>query len=160
MAARPSAQPRPATMQRFLPTPCLPFARAMAIKATIVARASCTFNSNAALNIGFGAINPLDSNIKTASVQTAFRCIGWGLSFHYSLTANDGQHPLGAGARRMKHVAANDYLPYSLGISPDSGPAPLILSQTVTITASIAPVDYRNAREGGYSDTVVLTLNP
>jgi hypothetical protein len=61
----------------------------------------------------------------------------------------------------MRHATdTTEFLPYSLSITPSSATVPRFAVQTATISGTVAPVDFRNAMAGDFSDTVVLTLDP
>jgi spore coat protein U-like protein len=130
----------------------------LGISATVVSRSWCRLTSSPSLN--FGTIDPTSAANAIATANVTFICLGFG-GTTYLLWAGDGNHPAGAGLRRMRHATVTtEYLPYSLSISPAFGNLPGITGQTVTVTGTVAPADFRNARAGSFSDTVVITLDP
>ena len=111
--------------------------------------------------MAFGTIDPSSAVNATATVTVSFLCLGSGPGTTYLLSAGNGSYAAGAGLRRMRHASVGtEFLPYSLSITPASANIPRFAVQNVTITGTVAPVDFRNAMAGGFSDTVVLTLDP
>ena len=134
----------------------------LAITAVVLSKGSCKFQTGAA-TLPFGAIDPTSSATKTASTTVQVRCNGGGSAstITYSLVAGNGLNSPGAGVRRVKHTTvATEFMAYSLSLSPASGSIPKNSTQDITISGTILPADFQNARSGSYSDTVVLDLYP
>lgn len=61
----------------------------------------------------------------------------------------------------MQHTAfPGEFLAYALSLSPTSATVPKGVAQTLTVTGTIQPFEFQNARAGGYLDTLVITLTP
>ena len=132
----------------------------LGVSAVVVSRSVCKFQTGPQ-TLGFGTIDPTSAANATASVTVNVRCMGSAAVATYLFRAGDGLYPAGAGLRQMRHATATtEFLPYSLSISPASASVPRLTAQDVTVTGTVAPADFRNALAGGFSDTVVLTLDP
>lgn len=133
----------------------------LAVSAVVLSRSICKIDGPSSLALAFGTIDPASLTSVTATVSTTIRCAGTDKFATYSLAAGSGQNPLGAGDRRMRHGAViTEYLPYSLSVSPASATIPKGATQLITITGTITPAQFQNARAGFYSDTVAFTLTP
>jgi spore coat protein U-like protein len=133
----------------------------LAVRATVLSRSLCFISGGRTMTMDFGAIDPATTATKTQTVTTSIFCIGNRAST-FSISTDSGLHEFGAGNPRMQNgTAATEFLPYSLAISPASGTISAALGGSpVTITGSITPAQFQNARFGAYSDTVAITLNP
>lgn len=142
---------------------CLPTDSALsaplAVSAVVLSNTNCRFQTGPA-TLPFGTIDPTSSANATASVSIRFWCFGFP-GTTYSLTAGNGLHSPGAGLRRVRNNAApTEFMAYTLAISPASGNLPWLSVQNITISGTIVPTEFQNARTGAYSDTVVLSLEP
>jgi spore coat protein U-like protein len=130
------------------------------LSAVVLSRNQCKFNTES-LAIDFGAIDPSSTATYTKSGSISFTCRGSSLFFVWDVSGNNGQHySSGLAKRQMRHATVtSEFLPYSLSL-PASGWAFNSIARTLTVTATIAPVDYQNAIAGSFTDTVQLTLTP
>lgn len=132
----------------------------LAVSAVVPSRNNCKF-STGTLILDFGLINPASTANATATALSTFRCNGSAPLATFGLTVGDGLHSSGPGARRMRHATTlTEYLPYALSVTPTSGSVAKGVDQNVTITGTIQPFEFQNARAGAYQDTVVLTVVP
>lgn len=133
----------------------------LAVRATVLSRSLCFISGGRTMTMDFGAIDPASTATKTQTVTTSVFCIGNRTST-FAISTDNGLHEFGAGNPRMQNTtAATAFLPYSLSISPASGTIATSLGTSpVTITGTITPAQFQNARFGSYSDTVAITLNP
>lgn len=152
---------RPKTLVLALLLVLAPAARAadstaLAVRATVVG--SCRFTGGAP-SLAFGTLDPAAGTAVAQTVQVTFRCT---LGAHYTLAAGNGLHfSTARGLRRMRGPTASDFIAYSLSPASVSGTgAGSAASTSVTLTGSILASDYIDARTGGYSDTVILTISP
>jgi hypothetical protein len=132
----------------------------LAVSAVVLSRSTCRFQSGPA-TINFGTIDPTSASPVSASTTMRFWCIGYRGPTTYAVVPDDGLYSPGAGLRRMRNTtSSSDYLAYSLSVSPSSGTLPWLAAQTITVTGTVAPADFQNARFGAYSDTVQVSLYP
>jgi len=132
----------------------------LTVSAAVLSKGNCKFQT-APATLNFGMIDPTSGANATALTTIQFKCVGSVPNVTYSLQAGDGLNATGPGMRRVKNTATGvDYMAYSLSLSPASGTIPKNFLQTVTVSGTILPADFQNARAGAYSDTVVLSLNP
>jgi spore coat protein U-like protein len=133
----------------------------LAVSAFVPSQSNCKF-SNGALTLDFGQIDPSSLVDTTASVTKTFTCNGSAPMATFSISADDGLHSIGVGARRMQHATAapSEFMAYGLSLSPASATVPKGVAQTLTVTGTIQPFQFQNARAGAYSDTVIITLTP
>ncbi|HEX9180869.1 MAG TPA: spore coat protein U domain-containing protein [Burkholderiales bacterium] len=130
------------------------------VSAVILSRSNCFFNPPTSAVLDFGNLDPRNTTDAPALTSTlTFKCAGSAAVATYALSHNTGLHGDASGAR-MKHETANEYLPYSLALSPASGTVNRNVNVTVTVTGTVRAADYRNARAGRYADTVILTVTP
>lgn len=107
--------------------------------------------------MAFGDLNPSSNADKAALVtQPTFWCTkGTTATISDDLGAHDS-----GGQRKVKHATLDEYINYSMLYttprtgSGRTGTLPMDISGTITFAA------YRDASEGSYADTVVLTINP
>lgn len=115
---------------------------------------TCKFTSGGAVSF---TLDPSVGGPVTGSItQPTFWCTK-GTS--YTLTDNNGLY-VSAGAQRMKHGSAAEYIPYTFTYTSSgngTGPATPI---TMDIASQVAATDYLNASAGSYADTVTLTITP
>lgn len=132
----------------------------VSVSAFVVSKSNCRFRtSSAALPFG-----PLDASLSSDRVVTAtldFRCQGSAPFASFIFSSDDGLHESGPNRPRMGHATvSNEYLPYSLGLSPASGAIAKGSTGTLTLTGTVTPADVAGAMAGSFSDTVTLTLQP
>ena len=94
----------------------------------------------------------------TASVD--YVCRGSAPVAAFLFTDDNGQNPSGPGARRMRHAAAPELLPYDLAFSPASGTVPKNVHRTLTISGTVRWTDFRGSTAGAYTDSVVVSILP
>jgi spore coat protein U-like protein len=137
----------------------------IAVSAVILSNSNCKFDFKDA-TLDFGNLDPQNVTDATASAiptkkTLAFTCKGKDATAVYAFTQDGGQYSTGgANGNRMKHATANEYLPYTLVLTPASGSIPKNGTVDLTITGTVRAADYRGALLGDYADTVVLTVNP
>lgn len=119
----------------------------LTVSAAILSNNNCAFDTKSS-TLDFGTL-------LTKSITIDFTCRGKDQDVSYLISSNDGLH----GAR-LKHTTLNEYLPYTLSLSPTSGTTKKNTTLPLTITGEIFEADYLNAFAGSYSDTVVLTITP
>lgn len=130
----------------------------LVVSATVLSKNVCKFSVTAA-TLSF-TIDPSSTGAATASADFVFSCKGSSPVATWSISADDGAHPAGAGARRMQHASdTNEHIAYSLNL-PAGGSVPKNVDYTFTVTGTIAPAAFQDAIAGSYSDTVTLTLTP
>jgi spore coat protein U-like protein len=133
---------------------------ALTVTATVLSKNSCKMG-NAALALGFLAIDPSSTSNASASTTTTFTCKGSDVTAVFAVAANDGLYASAAGLRRMRHgTDLTQFLSYSLAITPSSGTATKNVAQTITITGTVTPGQFADAIAGPYSDTVSITVAP
>lgn len=137
----------------------------LSVSAVVLSRNVCQFRNvpgNQPHVLAFGDLDPADSANATAIVSSVeFVCRGSSPIATFSITQNGGLHSTGGPAgNRMKHATADEFLPYTLALSPAAGSVPRNQFFTLTITGTVLLANYRAALIGDYSDTVVLTINP
>jgi hypothetical protein len=130
------------------------------VSAVVLSRSVCRFLT-APTTLDFGTINPASGTNATATTTIRFWCLGSQASTTYSVQAGNGLYSPGPGLRRVRHAtSATDLMAYNLNISPASGTIGWLATQTITVTGTIVPTEFQNARVGAYSDTVVIDLDP
>lgn len=128
----------------------------VSVTATVISKNQCKFNSPTAA-LAFNPINPADpSPAVTAHTSITFKCGGSSANATFSVSHDGGQN----GNRMLNTTQANEYLPYTLTLSPQTATVPKNVVQTLNIDGSIAQADFQNAYVGAYADTVVLTVVP
>lgn len=133
---------------------------AMTVSAVVLSKSNCKF-SGGAMILDFGTLNPASSANATASASIGFSCNGSAPMATFAISAGNGLHSSGPGARRMRHATvATEFIAYSISLSPTSATVPKGVAQTLTVAGTIAPGAFQNATVGTYSDTVVITLTP
>ena len=76
-------------------------------------------------------------------------------------SSDDGRNESGPNRPRMRHATIPaEYLPYSLGLSPETGTIGKGVTGTLMLTGTVTPADVAGAIAGSFSDTVTLTLLP
>ena len=134
--------------------------QAVNIAAVVLGNSNCRFTSASPSALDFGIIDPSSVVNATASVTIGYRCNGGSAIVSWNIVANDGLHPAGPGAQRMRHATTlTQFLPYSLNL-PTSGTVPRNTDQTLTLTGTVTPAAFQTAIAGGYADSVLLTIAP
>lgn len=134
--------------------------QAVNIAAVVLGNSNCRFTTASPSALDFGTIDPSSAASATASVTLGYRCNGGSAIVAWNIDANDGLHPAGPGAQRMRHATTfTQYLPYSLSL-PASGTAPRNTNQTMTLTGTVTPAAFQTAIAGSYADIIVLTITP
>lgn len=132
----------------------------VSVSATVLSRSECKFNSKTA-SLNFGNLDPSNPVDQTVETSITFRCGGSAPMATFSITDDDGLYETGPNLNRMRHsTITSEYLSYSLTLNPTSGTVPKNTNQTLTIRGQVKGVDYQDATAGGYSDTVVISINP
>lgn len=132
----------------------------MTVSAVVLSKSNCKF-SGGAMTLDFGTLNPASSSNATASATIGFTCNGSAPMATFAISAGNGLHSSGPGARRLRHTtAATEFIAYSISLTPTSATVPKGVAQTLTVAGTIAPGAFQNATVGTYSDTVVITLTP
>jgi hypothetical protein len=132
----------------------------LAVSAVVLTRSTCNFQTGTA-TLNFGTIDPSSSTTATASTTMRFWCIGFTGTTTYSVQAGNGLYSPGAGLRRVRHTTStSDFMAYTLNITPASGTIGFFATQTITLSGTIVPTEFQNARVGAYSDTVVISVDP
>jgi len=133
----------------------------LSVSAIVLSKSKCRFSSNAAVALNFGSIDPSSGTNATATATSDFSCAGSADPASFSITASNGLHAIGAGARRMQHGSVQtEHMAYSLSLSPAGGTVPKNGVRSLTITGTITPGAFGGAMAGAYSDTVAITLSP
>ncbi|HEX9391916.1 MAG TPA: spore coat protein U domain-containing protein [Usitatibacteraceae bacterium] len=131
---------------------------AMGVSATVLSKSNCKF-PNGSIALAFGAIDPSSSSSAIASTSTTFTCGGTAATATFLITQNGGLN--NAGGNRLQHATVpSAFLPYLLTMTPTTGAVAKSTAQTVTITGTIAPADFKQAVAGNYADIVILTIAP
>lgn len=131
----------------------------LTVAATVISKNNCKFRSGAA-TLNFGALDPGNTNDVTRTASMRFRCQGSAPMATFAFSTDDGLNESAPGATRMKHATENEFLPYSLSLSPLSGTVPKGEEKTLTITGTVTSANYRSAYAGNYRDTVVISIAP
>lgn len=128
--------------------------QSLAVSAVILSNNNCAFDT-ASSTLDFGDLDPATPDDVTKSITINFTCRGKDKDVSYLIHNNDGLH-----GSRLRHATLNEYLPYTLSLSPTSGTTKKNTTLPLTITGKISGADYLDAFAGIYSDTVVLTIEP
>lgn len=131
----------------------------LAVTATVLSKSNCKFDTNTS-TLNFGALDPAVASDVNATASVDYVCRGSAPIAAFLFTDDDGQNPSGPGARRMRHAAAPEFLPYGLGFSPASGTVPKNVHRTLTISGTVRWSDFRGAMAGAYTDSVIVSILP
>lgn len=131
----------------------------LAVTATVLSKSNCKFDTTTS-TLNFGALDPAVAADANATASVGFVCHGSAPVAAFLFTDDNGQHPSGPGARRMRHAAASEFLPYSLAFSPASGTVPKNVHRTLTISGTVRGTDFRGSLAGPYTDSVVVSILP
>jgi spore coat protein U-like protein len=131
----------------------------LAVTATVISKSQCKFDTTTS-TLNFGALDPAVASDVTASASVGYVCRGSAPVAAFLFTDDYGQNPSGPGARRMRHAAAPEFLPYDLAFSPASGTVPKNVHRTLTISGTVGWADFRGSMAGAYADSVVVSILP
>ena len=131
----------------------------LAVTATVLSKSQCKFDTKTS-TLNFGALDPAVAADVNATSSVDFVCRGSAPVAAFLFTDDNGQNPSGPGARRMRHAAAPEFLPYDLAFSPASGTVPKNVTGTLTISGTVRWADFRGAMAGAYTDSVVVSILP
>ena len=131
----------------------------LAVTATVLSKSNCRFDTNTS-TLNFGALDPAVASDVDATASVDYVCHGSAPVAAFLFTDDNGRNPSGPGARRMRHAAAPEFLPYGLAFSPASGTVPKNVHRTLTISGTARWTDFRGAMAGAYTDSVVISILP
>lgn len=132
----------------------------VSVSATVLSKSNCKFRTSAAA-LPFGTLDAALSSDRVVSATLDFRCQGSAPIASFMFSSDDGLNEFGPNRPRMKHATdSNEYLPYSLGLSPATGTIGKGVTGTLTLTGTVTPADVAASIAGSFSDTVTLTLLP
>lgn len=121
--------------------------------------AVCSFNA-AASAMAFGVLDPALATNVTVNTIVRYRCAG-APPRNFAITDNDGLYETGPNLNRMRHaVTPTEFIPYALTYVPAAGVTPGPGWQNLTVTGVVQGVNYQDAAQGNYSDSVILTILP
>lgn len=121
--------------------------------------AVCSFNV-AASSLAFGALDPALGTNVTVNTVIQYRCVGGPPPRPFTVTDDDGLYETGPNLNRMRHtVTPTEFIPYTFSYVPAAGASPNGW-WPLTMTGTVQGVNYQNAAEGSYSDSVTLTILP
>jgi spore coat protein U-like protein len=131
----------------------------LAVTATVLSKSNCKFDTKTS-SLNFGPLDPAVAADVTATASVGFVCRGSAPIAAFLFTDDHGQNPSGPGARRMRHAAAPEFLPYGLAFSPASGTIPKNAPGTLALSGSVRWTDFRGAMAGAYTDSVIVSILP
>ncbi len=131
----------------------------ISVSAAVVSKSNCKFDTGTA-TLAFGNLNPSSSGDAPATATIGFKCAGSAPNATFFITHDSGQNETAPNASRMKHATLNEYLSYSVVLSPSSATVPKNTQQTLTISGTVPEAAYQNAYWGAYTDSVVVTVQP
>jgi len=131
----------------------------LAVTATVLSKSQCKFDTKTS-TLNFGALDPAVAADVNATTSVGYVCRGSAPVAAFLFTDDNGQNSSGPGARRMRHTAAPEFLPYGLSYSPASGTIPKNAPGTLTISGTARWADYRGSMAGAYTDSVVVSILP
>jgi hypothetical protein len=136
----------------------------LAASATLVSSHNCRFNTNGALALPFGLLDPLAPADVTRTATIDFDCSGnKNNPVIFSVIDDDGLYETGSNANQMKHATmggANAFIPYSFSVSPSSGTTATKTAVNVTVTGTVLGSAYQTVYAGAYTDTVTIQVEP
>ena len=132
----------------------------VSIGGTLLSKNNCKFRAPGSATLSFGNIDPSSVVNSVAAATLIVRCGGASATVAYSLDHDGGLYKTGPSLNRMKHATLNEYLSYTLALTPSSGTVPKNTDQTINLTSTVTPASFQDASMGAYSDTVVITLLP
>jgi spore coat protein U-like protein len=131
----------------------------LAVTATVLSKSQCKFDTKTS-TLNFGALDPAVAADVNATSSVGFVCRGSAPVAAFLFTDDNGQNMSGPGARRMRHAAAPEFLPYGLAFSPSSGTIPKNAPGTLAISGTVRWADFRGSMAGAYTDSVVVSILP
>ena len=131
----------------------------LAVTATVLSKSNCKFDTKTS-TLNFGALDPAVASDVNATASVDYVCRGSAPVAAFLFTDDNGQNPSGPGARRMRHAAAPEFLPYGLAFSPASGTVPKNVHRTLTLSGTVRWADFRGAMAGAYTDSVIVSILP
>jgi spore coat protein U-like protein len=131
----------------------------LAVTATVLSRGNCTFRTGTS-TLNFGALDPAVVADRNATTSVNFTCRGAPQFISFLITDDGGRNPSGPGARRMRHAAAPEFLPYDLVFSPASGTVRRNRRQTLTLSGTVHWTDFQGSISGAYADSVIVSILP
>lgn len=132
----------------------------VSVTATVLSKSNCKFQTSAAA-LPFGTLDASLAADRVVNATLAFRCQGSAPIASFMFSSDDGRNESGPDRPRMRHATIPaEYLPYSLGLSPETGTIGKGVTGTLTLTGTVTPADVAGAIAGSFSDTVTLTLLP
>ncbi len=132
----------------------------VSVSAFVVSKSSCRFRTSFAA-LPFGTLDAALSSDRVVMATLDFRCQGSAPIADFVFSSDDGRNESGPNRPRMRHdTVSNEYLPYSLGLSPASGAIAKGATGTLSLTGTVTPADVAGAMAGSFSDTVTRTLRP
>jgi hypothetical protein len=133
---------------------------ALSVSASVLSKNTCRFQTTGPTALPFGGINPGGSSPVTVNLTLQYRCNGSDAVAAWTVSSDDGLYESGAGQPRMRHASVpTAFLPYTLTF-PAAGTVPRNTITNMSISATLTPADYANARVGAYADTIVLSIQP
>lgn len=134
------------------------------INATVVSRnAWCSFSTEST-TLNFGTINPSNSSPVTATTSVIFNCFRLLQPTVFAINDDGGLYETGPNNPRMRNTTlSSQYLPYTLSLNPRTGTLTFfegLLGQTLEITGTVLPANYKTVFSGNYRDTVSITISP
>lgn len=133
---------------------------ALLVSATVLSKNVCRFQTTGPTALAFGAIDPASTSPASTGITLQYRCNGSSAVATWGVNSDDGLYESGVGSPRLRHdTVTTEFLPYTLTF-PAAGSVPRNTITNMSITATIAPAAFANARIGTYADTVVLTIVP
>lgn len=134
----------------------------VSVAAVVVSDNDCRFRPRSpTVTLDFGTLDPANPIDKTVSTSLTFRCRGRDRTVVWAIEDDDGLYETGPDQNRMRHTAVlTEFISYTFDVIPRTGTSPRNRNVTVTVTATVRGVDYRNAFVGNYADVVTLTLLP
>jgi spore coat protein U-like protein len=131
----------------------------LAVIATVLMKSNCKFDTKTA-TLDFGALDPAVAADVNATTSVGYVCRGSAPVAAFLFTDDNGRNPSGSGARRMRHAAALEFLPYDLAFSPASGTIPKNAPGILTLSGTVRWADIRESTAGVYTDSVVVSILP
>lgn len=131
----------------------------LAVTATVLSKSNCKFDTKAS-TLNFGVLDPAVASDVNATTSVVYVCRGSAPVAAFLFTDDNGQNRSGPGARRMRHAAAPEFLPYGLAYSPASGTIPKNAPGTLTLSGTVRWADFRGAMAGAYTDSVIVSILP
>lgn len=131
----------------------------LAVTATVLSKSQCKFDTKTS-TLNFGALDPAVAADVNATTSVGYVCRGSAPVAAFVFTDDNGQNRSGPGARRMRHSAAPEFLPYALTYIPASGTILKNAPGTLTLSGTVRWTDFRGLMAGTYMDSVVISILP